>query len=62
MEKRRVVLPNQIERIFRCSNPDCITNSDEEIQPIMDVVDKTGLVLRCRYCTRTLDVNELKYY
>ncbi len=62
VEKRRVTLPNQIERIFRCSNPDCITNSDEKIQPIMDVVDKTGLVLRCRYCTRTLDVNELKYY
>ncbi|MGI0093477.1 MAG: aspartate carbamoyltransferase regulatory subunit, partial [Nitrosotalea sp.] len=55
VEKRRVTLPNQIERIFRCSNPDCITNSDEKIQPIMDVVDKTGLVLRCRYCTRTLD-------
>lgn len=62
VEKRRVALPNQIERIFRCSNPDCITNSDEKIQSIMDVVDKTGLVLRCRYCTRTLDVNELKYY
>ncbi|HKC79302.1 MAG TPA: aspartate carbamoyltransferase regulatory subunit, partial [Nitrosopumilaceae archaeon] len=36
--------------------------SGEDIEPIMDVVDKTGLVLRCRYCTRTLDVNELKYY
>jgi len=62
VEKRRVTLPNEIERIFRCSNPDCITNSDEDIESIMDVVDKTGLVLRCRYCTRILDVNELKYY
>jgi aspartate carbamoyltransferase regulatory subunit len=62
VEKRRVTLPNEIERIFRCSNPECITNSDEDIESIMDVVDKTGLVLRCRYCTRILDVNELKYY
>jgi aspartate carbamoyltransferase regulatory subunit len=62
VEKRRVALPNEIERIFRCSNPDCITNSGEDIESIMDVVDKTGLVLRCRYCTRILDVNELKYY
>ena len=31
VEKRRVSLPNEIDRIFRCSNPDCITNSKEEI-------------------------------
>jgi aspartate carbamoyltransferase regulatory subunit len=62
VEKRRVTLPNEIERIFRCSNPECITNSDEDIESIMDVVDKTGLVLRCRYCTSILDVNELKYF
>ena len=29
VEKRRVALPNEIDRIFRCSNPDCITNSSE---------------------------------
>jgi len=62
VEKRRVTLPNKIERIFRCSNPDCISNSNEKIESIMDVVDKTGLVLRCKYCTRILNVNELKYY
>jgi len=62
VEKRRVTLPNKIERIFRCSNPDCISNSNEKIESIMDVVDKTGLILRCKYCTRILNVNELKYY
>lgn len=61
VEKRRVFLPNKIEKIFRCSNPDCITNSNEDIQSTMDVIDKTGLVLRCKYCTRILDVNQLKY-
>ena len=62
VEKRRVSLPNEIDRIFRCSNPDCITNSTERIESIMDVVDKEGLVLKCRYCGRILDVNKLKYY
>jgi aspartate carbamoyltransferase regulatory subunit len=62
VEKRRVFLPNKIEKIFRCSNPDCITNSQERIESIMEVIDKTGLVLRCKYCTRILDVNQLKYY
>jgi aspartate carbamoyltransferase regulatory subunit len=61
VEKRRVFLPNKIEKIFRCSNPDCITNSNEDIESTMDVIDKTGLVLKCKYCTRILDVNQLKY-
>ncbi|MGI0004081.1 MAG: aspartate carbamoyltransferase regulatory subunit [Candidatus Nitrosotenuis sp.] len=61
-EKRRVSLPSKIEKIFRCSNPDCITNSKEDIDSVMDVVDKTGRVLRCKYCTRILDVNQLRYY
>ncbi len=62
IEKRRVSLPNEIDRIFRCSNPECITNSTEHIESIMDVVDKEALVLKCRYCGRILDVNKLEYY
>lgn len=61
VEKRRVSLPNEIDRIFRCSNPDCITNSPEHIESVMDVIDKEGRVLKCRYCGRVLDVNRLKY-
>jgi aspartate carbamoyltransferase regulatory subunit len=61
VEKRRVALPNKIDKIFRCSNPDCITNSNESIESVMEVIDKVGLVLRCKYCTRILDVNQLKY-
>lgn len=62
VEKRRVSLPNEIDRIFRCSNPDCITNSQEKIESVMDVIDKEGCVLKCRYCGRILDVNKIKYY
>ena len=61
VEKRRVSLPNEIDRIFRCSNPECVTNSKEHIESIMDVLDKEKLVLKCRYCNRVLDVNQLKY-
>ena len=61
VEKRRVSLPNEIDQIFRCSNPDCISNSNEHIESIMDVVDKENLVLKCRYCSRVLDVNQLSY-
>ena len=61
IEKRRVSLPNEIDRIFRCSNPDCITNSAEHIESVMDLVDKETMILKCRYCARILDVNEIKY-
>ena len=60
VEKRRVSLPNQIEEIFRCSNPDCITNSQEHIESTMEVIDKENLVLKCRFCGRILDVNDLR--
>ena len=60
VEKRRVSLPNQIEEIFRCSNPDCITNSQEHIESTMEVIDKEDLVLKCRFCGRNLDVNDLR--
>ncbi len=61
VEKRRVSLPNEVDRIFRCSNPDCITNSTEHIESVMDVIDKEGRILKCRYCSRVLDVNQLRY-
>ena len=61
IEKRRVALPNEIDKIFRCTNPDCITNSTEYIESIMDVIDKEGMVLKCRYCARILDVSKIKY-
>ena len=61
IEKRRVALPNEIDRIFRCTNPDCITNSTEHIESVMDLIDKDGMILKCRYCARILDVNKIKY-
>ena len=61
IEKRRVALPNEIDRIFRCSNPDCITNSTEHIESIMDLIDKEKMILKCRYCARILDVSIIKY-
>ena len=60
IEKRRVALPNEIDRIFRCTNPDCITNSTEHIESVMDLINKEGMILKCRYCARILDVNEIK--
>lgn len=61
VEKRRASLPNEIDHIFRCSNPGCITNSGELVESIMEVVDKRGPILKCRYCWRILDVGQIEY-
>jgi len=61
IEKRKVELPDAFIEIFRCSNPRCVTNSKEEIKPIIDVIEKSRPTLKCRYCARILTVNELIY-
>lgn len=61
VEKRRVSLPDAIDRIFRCPNPNCITGSTEKIESVMEVVDKEGRKFQCRYCRRLLDVERLEY-
>lgn len=59
VEKRKIQLPDSIVAIFKCPNLKCITNSDEEIRTIIDVIDKEKVVLKCRYCARTLSTDEL---
>ncbi len=61
IEKRKVGLPIAFIDIFKCSNPSCVTNSKEAVQPIIDVIDKLEPRLKCRYCARILNINELIY-
>jgi len=53
-EKKRVTLSPTIFGLVRCSNPNCITNKNEPVQPEFDVVSQEPPTLRCRYCDRTL--------
>jgi aspartate carbamoyltransferase regulatory subunit len=59
IEKRRIQLPESIIGIFKCPNMKCITNSGELIKSIIDVIDKEKVILECRYCSRTLSIDEL---
>ena len=53
-EKKKVTLSPVITRLVRCSNPNCITNKNEPVDPEFDVVSKDPPTLRCMYCDRTL--------
>jgi aspartate carbamoyltransferase regulatory subunit len=61
IEKRKIQLPDSISGIFKCPNLKCITNSGEDIKSVIDVIDKEKMVLKCRYCARTISVDELVF-
>ncbi len=51
-EKFVVEVPNVIKGIMRCSNPGCITNQAEPVDPEFVVESKKPITLRCIYCDR----------
>jgi aspartate carbamoyltransferase regulatory subunit len=51
VEKTRAVVPDRVEKIVKCFNPNCITNH-EAIPTQFQVIDKTELKLRCHYCEK----------
>jgi aspartate carbamoyltransferase regulatory subunit len=59
VEKRKISLPDSIVGIFNCPNLNCVTNSDEYIQPTIDIIDKEKMMLRCKYCARIITIDEL---
>ena len=61
VEKRKIQLPDSIVGIFRCPNLKCITNSGEHIIPTIDILDKEKIILKCRYCARTLTTDEIVF-
>jgi aspartate carbamoyltransferase regulatory subunit len=54
-EKYRVRLPDVVRGKARCTNPNCITNQKEPVEPEFTVEAKNPPVLRCIYCDRIVD-------
>lgn len=59
VEKRKVQLPEVIEGAIKCSNPACITNASEPVTPSFEVVSKHPIRLRCKYCERMTEEENL---
>ena len=51
VEKRVVVVPDEIIGIVKCFNPKCITNN-EDITTHFNVISKNPLDLKCKYCEK----------
>jgi len=51
VEKKKVEVPDGVEKIVKCFNPNCITNH-EAVTTRFNVIDKIELKLKCHYCEK----------
>ncbi|MDR1866577.1 MAG: aspartate carbamoyltransferase regulatory subunit [Bacteroidales bacterium] len=58
VEKRVVAVPDDVSGIVRCVNPRCITNH-EQIVTKFYVVSKKPVTLKCHYCERMVEQEQM---
>ena len=58
VEKKCVRLPDELIDIIRCNNPKCITNN-EPMKSHFYVTDKETGTVKCRYCERKTNKEEI---
>ena len=58
VEKKIVEVPDEIIGIAKCVNPQCITNN-ENVTTRFTVVSKKDVSLKCSYCEKITDKNNL---
>jgi aspartate carbamoyltransferase regulatory subunit len=51
VEKIKISIPDTIDGMVKCYNPQCITNHEEVMQKFK-VIDKEDIKLQCQYCQK----------
>ena len=59
VEKKQVIMPDELRGIVKCANPKCITNN-EPMTTIFHVTDKENGILKCHYCEKEQNKEVLK--
>jgi aspartate carbamoyltransferase regulatory subunit len=59
VEKRVVEIPDEIIGLVKCVNPKCITNN-EKVNTRFDVVSKSDVKLKCHYCEKITDQDNIE--
>lgn len=59
VEKKDVIMPEELKGIVRCNNPKCITNN-EPMETWFHLIDKEKGILKCHYCEKEQWVNNIK--
>ncbi|MDR0844152.1 MAG: aspartate carbamoyltransferase regulatory subunit [Tannerella sp.] len=58
VEKKRVSLPNRLEGLVKCNNPKCITNNEPMVSRF-DVIDLEKVTIKCAYCERRINKEDI---
>lgn len=58
VKKFEVAVPDLIEGIVKCFNPNCVSNY-HTIEPKLHVINKKPIKLRCHYCERVMNTNDI---
>ena len=59
VEKKEVEMPDELKGIVKCNNPKCITNN-EPMRTYFNVIDKDNVTLKCRYCERMIEKEDIE--
>ena len=57
-KKIKVAIPSIVDKIIKCSNPNCITNN-EKVMTRFYVLNKNPLKVRCHYCERNMGKEDI---
>ncbi|MBN1896219.1 MAG: aspartate carbamoyltransferase regulatory subunit [Candidatus Aenigmarchaeota archaeon] len=58
-EKASLSVPDVLINVIKCNNPNCITNNDS-VKTKFTVVSKDNIRVRCHYCERYIDKEDIK--
>ncbi len=61
IEKTAIQIPNYIEGIVKCFNPNCITNI-EKVVTKFNLVPDNEIKLRCHYCEKITSKNNMNFF
>ena len=59
VEKKQVLMPDELKGIVKCNNPKCITNN-EPMETWSHVIDKEQGILKCHYCEKEQQKDNIK--
>ena len=58
VEKKTVTLPDELVGLVKCNNPKCIPNN-EPMPTRFDVIDNESGTVKCRYCERKINKEDI---
>ena len=58
VEKKDVNLPDELKGVVKCNNPKCISNN-EPMSSFFYVTDKDAGTIKCRYCERKINKEDI---